>query len=504
MAISFVQWNQTSSTASVSAPWPTHVADDICIMVVETANQPPVLTTPAGFQHIGGIGIGAAGGLSSSTGTRMDLYWCRATSSSMPSPTVSDDGGDHVGVIMFTARGCTTVGEPYDTSMGPVFDTKTTASTTTTWPTTSTTKANSVPVFLAVNPRDAGTATSWIEPLNNTPVYGNMISYYFAHGWTAGNGGQFLGLFPPPLATPGSVGVTTAKLNTSLPDITAVLVLIEVPNLLEVSGSDAGSGADAASVKSDVPATDTSAAAEPTPTIAVRPIETGAVTESARVIVAPTDLTSTTETAGVRYSATVSDMAAAVDDAAASSRVDAIEAGQFTESAWVTVRASEAATGGDVVVPMDIDLVAQDTIGATDAGAPRFSSPDTAQGTDASRLTVKPIDVGAATDAALLSVRQAGQDVATGTDSARVIVYATTDEASSTDGAFIFIEGVGVVGARVVRVLTENRKLLCARVVHGGVKQILAERRVRVLERESRTVPIATPSRQRAIPSTDV
>jgi len=97
--------------AALTVAWPpSHQADDIGLLFVETANQAPTLSTPAGFVQAAQIGTGTAG---TSGATMLTIFWCRATGSSQASPVIADSG-DHQVAVIHTYRGCIATGNPWD------------------------------------------------------------------------------------------------------------------------------------------------------------------------------------------------------------------------------------------------------------------------------------------------------------------------------------------------------------------------------------------------------
>ena len=152
--------SQVGSTGAATVAWPTHVTDDIALLVVETANESVSLSTPAGFVEVTGspAGLGTAGATGA---TRVTLFWCRATSSTMTSPVVAD-AGDHVIARIYTFRGCIATGNPWDVT---ATDTNAVASTTSTCPAVTTTVDNTLVCFFCTNDFDgAGDAVSgWVN-----------------------------------------------------------------------------------------------------------------------------------------------------------------------------------------------------------------------------------------------------------------------------------------------------------------------------------------------------
>ena len=117
--------NVMQSTGAITVPWPAHVAGDVALLVIESANQTISLSTPAGFVEVTGSpqGTGTAGGTSA---TRLAVYWKRATTSAEAQPTVADSG-DHQIARMFTFRGVISSGNPWDVTAGNVLATASTA-----------------------------------------------------------------------------------------------------------------------------------------------------------------------------------------------------------------------------------------------------------------------------------------------------------------------------------------------------------------------------------------
>src|SRR3989449_2996315 len=106
-----------NGTAAVSPAWPAHAIDDLALLFIESdGNQPATLSTPAGFAAVlnSPQTTGAA-----CTGTTMNVFWARATSTSMSAPTVADSG-DHNYAQILTYRGVIKTGNPWDVTGGGV------------------------------------------------------------------------------------------------------------------------------------------------------------------------------------------------------------------------------------------------------------------------------------------------------------------------------------------------------------------------------------------------
>jgi hypothetical protein len=146
-------------TGVITPTWPVHQANDVALLFVETANQAPTLSTPAGFVQITQQGTGTAG---TSGATMLTVFWCRATSSSQASPVVADSG-DHQVAGIITFRGCITTGNPWDVFAGGV---QAAATTNFSIPTVTTTVAEALVVLGISNNGDAATNQIGPAPTN--------------------------------------------------------------------------------------------------------------------------------------------------------------------------------------------------------------------------------------------------------------------------------------------------------------------------------------------------
>lgn len=104
----------TASSGTLSQVWPTHIANDIGLLFVETANEP--CATPSGWTPVvnGSQGVGVAG---SATSTGLQVFWKRAMTNAEPAATAADSG-DHFLSTIITYRGCITTGIPINISAG--------------------------------------------------------------------------------------------------------------------------------------------------------------------------------------------------------------------------------------------------------------------------------------------------------------------------------------------------------------------------------------------------
>lgn len=507
MAITVDNWSTGNTTGSLTfnpnTALGTLSVGDVLFLIVETANETVSLSPSGGFIEIGQQGTGSSGG---SESTRLSLFYQQVTSLPISTSCTITDAGNHMIVGLMVVHGCVNDGgQPF---VDPVWRVNTPASTTATWDAATNPNNNSAVLLCGCDGVDFSSIES-MQTVTNS-VVGDIVtanssspsSTGFSWTNTAGNGGQIVAAFAQLPTSPGSTGTSTAP-HSNLVSVTATIVLLSERIVNVDAGADPLSAGDAASVAASQSVADATDGDDPKPSISVSDSESASVTESATVATLGADGLVGGESAGVTYEAQVGDIASGTDTAQASSTLGSAESGSAVESAVVTVRASESSTVGDVVVPMDVGTDAEDVVTASDSGSVFFPSSDVAQVVESSAVLPDSTDAAASTESALVSVTQYAGDLATASDTASVIVHATTDLASGVEGAYIFIEGVGVVGSRVVRVASEDR----GTAVPPTQRRIVpasAEQRVEALASESRTVRPTRSARTRTVPQTDV
>lgn len=100
-----------SVSAAVSPAWPTHQANDIGFLLVESAGWFPRLTVLAGFQELA-CSPQKEGSHAATSATYFALYWKRATGAAEGAPTV-EFLADHIRAKIITFRGCSATGKPF-------------------------------------------------------------------------------------------------------------------------------------------------------------------------------------------------------------------------------------------------------------------------------------------------------------------------------------------------------------------------------------------------------
>lgn len=373
---------------------------------------------------------------------------------------------------------------------GIVYSSTTGSSVARTAPTLVTPTAENTICWFGYYETTASRTTTWSSPASKQlDIFTGATA---ASGYTCAIAAAF---------TAGSYSVT-AKPNLSTNEWMLSGIAVQPPQFVPKSGDDVG-GVSSESAQVGVAASDLASGADPAPTVtarvlpsetatstdqaglAIRPVEPATVVDTAQVIVRPSEGIAADDTAGIRYTATVSDTGAAEDTASASSRVDAADAGAIVESAVVIVRPTDTAAAADSPTPVDVDHAPQDLAAALDATTVRVPLADQMSAVDSRALRLRLSDTGAWLESSILAVRQFGADVGTLTDSASVVVSATDESEPTFDDAYIFIEGVGVIARRIVRIPKEARQLRLWR--DPFVYRIKPEGRLRIFGLDDRT-----------------
>jgi hypothetical protein len=194
-----------SGTGGVAPAWPAHAVNDVGLLFCEsTGGQAVTLTAANGFAAVAGSPQATGAG---TAGTRLTVFWARATSAGMAAPVVADPG-NHVYCRILTYRGVTTTGNPWDVTGGGV---KAAASTTVTLTGVTTTIANAL-IVQAVS-RDTDSSAAAFSAQANANLTG--IAERSDGGTTAGNGGG-IGIWDGVMVLAGATGSTTATVASSV------------------------------------------------------------------------------------------------------------------------------------------------------------------------------------------------------------------------------------------------------------------------------------------------
>lgn len=199
-----------SGTGAVTVPWPAHQAGDIALLFVESRQAEPVtLSTAAGFVAVtNSPQFTASDAVAPNTGTRLTVFWARATSAAMTSPTVADPG-DHVHAIILTYRRVVSSGTPWDVTGGGAESGANNTTLTVTGVTT--TVANTRVVQAASRNNDNGAAAFSAQANPGLTGIGERSDT----GTNLGDGGG-IGVWDGLRAVAGATGNTTVTVTSSV------------------------------------------------------------------------------------------------------------------------------------------------------------------------------------------------------------------------------------------------------------------------------------------------
>lgn len=301
-------------------------------------------------------------------------------------------------------------------------------------------------------------------------------------------------------ATAGSTGTTTVTLNSQLYPMAWTIAVAPQTNL-SLNVSDASSAAsESQSITATRPAADTGTGTEPASLpITVRPgsSDTGVGTESQSITASrpAADTGSGGESQTISATVTVSDTGTSSESALAINTAVGNDTGSFTDSVG---RIDAKPVPGDASVGTESTTIAATAPAVSDTGsstenATGGSSVPTADSsnpaTESNRITVLQSDTVTATENASFVAGVFAGDAGVGSDVAVPGPVAITDTATAFESAYIFIEGVGVIGNRVERIRPEDRTIRSQRDPH--VYQVKPENRLRIFGRDDRTVKVA-------------
>ena len=202
-----------SSTGVPTATLPgTHAANDILVLVIQTANQD--FAAPAGYTQLGpknGIGDAAVAG-----STKLCIFWKRDNGSES-APTLTDSG-DHTYGVMFAVRGCPTTGDPFR-MLGQAW--KFAASTTGTADSGTVRTPNSLVVNIFAHAVDSASAQG------SSPTNASLanVTEQFDGATTDGTGGGIY-IMSGEKADPGEVSASTVTWANSTVDVSTTIAFV--------------------------------------------------------------------------------------------------------------------------------------------------------------------------------------------------------------------------------------------------------------------------------------
>lgn len=196
----------SSGTGAVTPGAPAGTAaNDILVLVVETANQNLPTNPPTGWTTCSNLPAGT-GTAATATAVKLHVFWRRLTGA-YTAVSIGDSGNHTVSRIM-AIQGCITSGDPWDVTAGY----QSTASTALSFPSVTTTDTDRLIVLAAAFDRDANT-TANLPALTN----GNLtsITERMDNLSSAGVGGG-IGCATAGKATAGATGTTTGTITSSI------------------------------------------------------------------------------------------------------------------------------------------------------------------------------------------------------------------------------------------------------------------------------------------------
>jgi len=211
-----------SGTGAATPTWPGHVAGDVALLFVESAGgeAATLSSNVAGFVQVTGSPQSSDTG---TNGTRLTVFWARATSAAMANPTVAD-AGNHVYAIILTYRSVISTGNPWDVTVGGI---KATANNTVTLTGVTTTVPDTLIVQAVSHDRDnAGAHFSNQVNANLTGITERTDA-----GTNSGNGGG-LAVWDGGKLTAGATGDTTADITNNVDNAFLTIALRENPPVL--------------------------------------------------------------------------------------------------------------------------------------------------------------------------------------------------------------------------------------------------------------------------------
>lgn len=201
-----------SATTSTTVAWPADaVTKDLGILVVECSGA-DTAASASGWTHFTGSPVVD---VADATGSKLSVMWKFAENNSPASASVTGPT-DHLVSRMVVFRNVSVVPGRVTAT-----DTKTTASTTVTWPSITTASPNNMVVFAASRPDDSSSTTTFsaftAAGLTSPTEAGEA-------GTTSGNGGGFVICYGTRAAI-GSIGTSTATSSVSTTNALLVVAL---------------------------------------------------------------------------------------------------------------------------------------------------------------------------------------------------------------------------------------------------------------------------------------
>src|SRR3989338_4960512 len=193
---------QASNAAAITPLMPAGVLqNDILLLFLETANE--AVTVSGGSETWTEVTSSPQG--TGALGTRLTVFWARASQDAPTPPTTSDSGDHQIGVIL-AFRGAITSGNPWDVTAGGI---EATSDTSGAIPGATTTVADTLIVAAIATDLPDANGTANFSAWANANL--TSVTEQFDVTRNAGNGGG-LGIATGVKATAGAYGNTTVTL----------------------------------------------------------------------------------------------------------------------------------------------------------------------------------------------------------------------------------------------------------------------------------------------------
>ena len=212
----------TKGAGAITPTMPSGVlTNDVLLLFIETSDQ--AITVSGGTEtwtEVTGSPVTGA------VGTRLTVFWARASQNTPTSPTTSDSG-DHQLAIILAFRGVITSGNPWD-----VIGTGTASSgTSVSFPSVITTVADTMVVHAIAGDGPDGNSTANLSGETNANL--TNLTEQSDDRVNTGNGG-LLGTYTGEKATTGSTGNTTATLANAATQAMITIALKPAPSTITV------------------------------------------------------------------------------------------------------------------------------------------------------------------------------------------------------------------------------------------------------------------------------
>jgi hypothetical protein len=220
-------YKRGSAAASITLIWENQPEmNDIGIAIVEqSGNSGDCTISSEGWAQVPGSPVTD---LATTAGTKLQVFWKRILDPETETEVVFNRGTpnpNHMLVSLLRVSGCTTTGNPWDVI---TTGTKTTASTSMQFPSTTTTVDKTAVLLIAAIPSDPGTDFWFTSPLGNTNLTapatpGTGLNGDGIYRTIVGNGGAYT-LFYGIQTTAGNIGNNTSTI-TAGPYTNAYMVI---------------------------------------------------------------------------------------------------------------------------------------------------------------------------------------------------------------------------------------------------------------------------------------